>query len=205
VTRGHPGPPGAGSPHRPALEALGLAPTALGPLAAYLDLLAAWNARVNLTGARTPLERVRVLVEPALNLAPYLVVGSVLDIGSGNGSPGLILAVLQPHRPVTLLEPRLRRWAFLKEAVRVVGRPGTRVLRICHREYHGPAARNVLVRGLLLAPATLAPLLESSGQLLMSGPPRPCGEALAWQGCVGAAPLRFQRYCRSGVPRETLR
>ena len=180
-----------------------MSPDAAGPLAAYLDLLAAWNARVNLTGARTPRERVRVLVEPALRLAPHLTAGSVLDVGSGNGSPGLVLAVLQPHRQVTLLEPRLRRWAFLKEAVRAVGRLETRVLRIRHQEYVGPAARNVLVRGLRLAPDSLVPLLESGGQLLMSGPPRPCGNALAWQGCVGTEPLRFQRYCRRGVPRET--
>ena len=52
----------AASEHRGALEALGLGEGAASRLAAYLDTLAAWSRRVNLTGARTPAERVRLLV-----------------------------------------------------------------------------------------------------------------------------------------------
>jgi 16S rRNA (guanine527-N7)-methyltransferase len=82
----------------------------------YLDLVAAWNPRVNLTGARTAAERVAVLVGPVAPVAEALHPGLLLDVGSGNGSPGLVLALLRPDLPVTLLEPRQRRWAFLREA-----------------------------------------------------------------------------------------
>ena len=60
----------APSAHRPPLEALGLAGVPADRLGRYLDLLASWSARVNLTGARTPAERVLLLVAPVLPAAP---------------------------------------------------------------------------------------------------------------------------------------
>jgi 16S rRNA (guanine527-N7)-methyltransferase len=196
--------PPQASPHQPALARLGLAEPARAALARYLDLLAAWSARVNLTGARTPAERVRVLVEPVLPLAALLEPGAVLDIGSGNGSPGLVLAALRPVGPLTLLEPRQRRWAFLREAARAMGVAEPLVLRLRYQDYAGPPARNVLVRGLRLEPAALAGLVEEGGQLLLGGP-RPAGSGaapLAWAGRVGSAPFAFQLY-RRAVPRGT--
>ena len=61
--------------------------------------------------AATPAERVHILVGEALPLVPWLEPGPLIDVGSGNGSPGLVLAVLGPVEDVTLLEPRQRRWA----------------------------------------------------------------------------------------------
>jgi 16S rRNA (guanine527-N7)-methyltransferase len=138
-------------------------------LARYLDLLAAWSARVNLTGARGAEERVRLLVEPALSALPLLGEG-LLDVGSGNGSPGLVLALLRPALPVTLLEPRLKRWAFLREAARAAARPDIEVLRQRHDQYQGPPAATVTVRALALAPADLAPLVRPAGRLIVFGP-----------------------------------
>lgn len=137
-------------------------------LARYLDLLAAWNERVNLTGARGPAERVRVLVAPALRLLPLLVPGRLLDVGSGNGSPGLVLALLDPAREVTLLEPRQRRWAFLREAARACGRGDVQVLRVRHDAYPGAPAANVTLRGLRLPSRALARLVAPGGLVLLS-------------------------------------
>ena len=135
-------PEGVSAPRGGRSAALGLEPApARERLASYLDLLAAWGARVNLTGARTPGERVRVLVAPVLPAAT-LVVGRLLDIGSGNGSPGLVLALLRPELPVTLLEPRARRWAFLREAARAGGRPDVEVLRARHDDIRRPRRRH---------------------------------------------------------------
>ena len=86
------------SEHRAPLEALGLEGPALGRLAAYLDTLAAWSPRVNLTGARTPIERVRWLVADVVAAAHLPAPGRLIDVGSGNGTPGLVLA-LAPRRP----------------------------------------------------------------------------------------------------------
>ena len=103
--------PGA---HRTDLEALGLAGPPADGLSRYLDLLAAWSARVNLTGARTPADRVGLLVAPVLPAAALPGPGRLIDVGSGNGSPGLVLALLRPDLPVTLLS-RARSAFFLRE------------------------------------------------------------------------------------------
>jgi 16S rRNA (guanine527-N7)-methyltransferase len=176
-------------PHAAALQRLGLAGTAAASLEAYLDVLAAWAPRVNLTGARTAEERVATLVAPVLPAVPLLGDGLLLDVGSGNGSPGLVLALLRPELPVTLLEPRLKRWAFLREAARAAGRT-VRVERARHDQYAGPPAATVTVRALALAPAELAPLAAPGGRLLVFGArpaaaapwteePAPPGAALA--------------------------
>jgi 16S rRNA (guanine527-N7)-methyltransferase len=155
--------------HAPALRALGLHEEAVAALARYLDLLASWSVRVNLTGASTPAARVGTLVAEVLPAAGLLEPGSLLDVGSGNGSPGLVLAVVRPELPATLLEPRARRWAFLLEAARAVGRPDIRVLRLRHDAYAGPPARNLTLRGLALPLADLGRLVEEGGRLLVFG------------------------------------
>jgi 16S rRNA (guanine527-N7)-methyltransferase len=167
------------TPHASALAALGVEGPPRERLAAYLDQVAAWSPRVNLTGARSAEERARILVEPVLGAASF-VAGRLLDIGSGNGSPGLVLALLRPELSVTLLEPRLKRWAFLRDAARAVGRSQLEVLRARHDEYAGPPAATVTVRALALAPDDLAPLVVPGGQLLVFGPrpePGPAFEA----------------------------
>lgn len=140
-------------------------------LRAYLDLLAAWSPRVNLTGARTPEERVATLVAPVLPLASLVPEGRVLDLGSGNGSPGLVLALLRPELVVTLVEPRMRRVAFLREAARAAGREDVTVFRGRHDEYPGPPAGTVLIRALSLPLSALAPLTDPGGLVVVVGRP----------------------------------
>lgn len=157
------------NPHARALAALGVEGAARDRLAIYLDQIAAWSARVNLTGARTAEERVRILVGPVLAAGP-LATRRILDVGSGNGSPGLVLGLLRPELGVTLLEPRLKRWAFLREVARATGRDGMEVLRARHDEYAGPPSETVTVRALALPLADLAPLVVPGGRLLIFGP-----------------------------------
>jgi 16S rRNA G527 N7-methylase RsmG len=159
--------------HEPHLAALDLPARDVGALSRYLDLLAAWNARVNLSGARTAEARVAILVAPVLAVAPLLDPGLLLDIGSGNGSPGLVLAALRPDLPVILLEPRQRRWAFLREAARVVGRADVDVKRARHDGYAGPPAQTVSLRALALPLREIAPLVAPGGRVLSWGPPWP--------------------------------
>lgn len=155
--------------HREALARLGLPRGQAAALGAYLDLLEAWAHRVNLTGARSPEERVDLLVAPALFLLPLLEPGPLLDVGSGNGSPGLVLALLAPQHPVTLLEPRVRRWAFLREAARAAGRADIKVLRLRHDGYRGAPAQTVTLRALRLPLKELAPLVRDGGRVLVLG------------------------------------
>jgi 16S rRNA (guanine527-N7)-methyltransferase len=157
------------SPHRVPLEALHLDEPAVARLAVYLDAVAAWGRRINLTGARTAEERVKRLVADVLPVHALPEPGSLLDVGSGNGSPGLVLALLRDDLTVTLLEPRARRWAFLREAVRVSGRAGVGVLRSRHDTYSGAPACTVTVRALVLPLPELAPLVEPEGRVVVLG------------------------------------
>jgi 16S rRNA (guanine527-N7)-methyltransferase len=157
--------------HRDGLAALGLDSPVADRLTRYLDLLASWSRRVNLTGARTPGERLARLVAPVLPVAPLLVPGRLLDIGSGNGSPGLVLALLRDDLAVTLLEPRQRRWAFLREAARAGGRPDVEVLRVRHDGYAGPRVQTVTLRALALPLAALLPLVAPGGRVVVWGCP----------------------------------
>ena len=177
------------------LGRLALPPRAIVPLTAYLDHLDAWARRVNLTGARTPEERVDLLVRDVAPLAEALLPGRLLDVGSGNGSPGLVLAALRPDLQAVLLEPRQRRWAFLREAARAMGRPDVEVLRARHDQYAGPPAENVLVRALALPLAQLAPLVAPGGRLLVLG--RPAAGACAELEPPQAQPGRAWSYRRS--------
>jgi 16S rRNA (guanine527-N7)-methyltransferase len=152
----------------------------------YLDLLASWSGRVNLTGASTPADRVRVLVAPVLPALRLLGPGALLDVGSGNGSPGLVLSLLEPGRAATLLEPRAKRWAFLREAARAAGREDVRVLRQRHDGYDGAPVANVTLRGLRLPLSALEPLVEEGGRVLAFGTPP--GPEAGWRGVPAMGP-----------------
>lgn len=89
------------------------------PLAvAYAELLAGAGVERGLIGPR---EVDRLWTRHLLNcavLADELPAGAaVLDVGSGAGLPGIVLAVRRPDLRVTLLEPMLRRVTFLEQAV----------------------------------------------------------------------------------------
>ncbi|MGD8896904.1 MAG: class I SAM-dependent methyltransferase [Acidobacteriota bacterium] len=178
----------------------------MGRLTAYLDTLAEWGRRVNLTGARTPGERVTRLIARVLPAARVPLSGSLLDVGSGNGSPGLVIALLREDLQVTLLEPRTRRWAFLREAARRAGRADIRVLRARHDTYPGPPARTVMLRALVVPLPELAPLVEPEGLLVVLG--RRPGLAGPFEPEPPMHPPRedlhiFRRSPREGVSRET--
>lgn len=124
---------------------------------------------MNLTGARTPEQRVNRLVSGVLAVARWVEPGRLIDVGSGNGSPGVVIALLREDVEVTLLEPRRRRWAFLREVCRDLGRADLAVL--CQR-HDGPPlapARTVTIRALAIPPRQLAPLVQDGGRLVVMG------------------------------------
>ena len=110
-----------------------------------------------------------MLVQDVLAAAPLVPGGRLIDVGSGNGSPGLVLALLRDDVEATLLEPRARRWAFLREAARAAGRSGVRVLRLRHDVYPGPPADSVTLRALALPLAELRALVAPGGRVLVFG------------------------------------
>lgn len=107
----------AGSPLSPALAF---------QLEQYFSLLAKWNAKINLTAfnLQEPKDEAfdRLLVEP-LVAAQHLPVHatSIIDIGSGSGSPAIPLRLAAPHVRLTMVEAKTRKAVFLLEASRHLG------------------------------------------------------------------------------------
>jgi 16S rRNA (guanine527-N7)-methyltransferase len=98
----------------------------LARLSAYLQLLARWNRRINLTAL--PLDPPiassidRLLIEPAQGARFVRSSDRVaMDIGSGGGSPAVPIKIFAPALRMTMVESRGRKAAFLREAVRHLG------------------------------------------------------------------------------------
>ena len=93
-------------------------------LVAYAELLERWSARHNLVHYDDRRELVERHIADALVAAPQLAgSGSLIDIGSGAGLPGVPLLVAQPLWRGLLLEPRQKRWAFLRLVIRELDLP----------------------------------------------------------------------------------
>jgi 16S rRNA (guanine527-N7)-methyltransferase len=111
---------------RRGLELLGL-PLADGQVAGlvrYCLELSKWNRKVNLIAKNTPLpEIIDKHFLDSLTLIPVLDRllpdgGTLLDVGSGAGFPGLAVKIARPNWRITLLEPRERRVVFLRHIIR---------------------------------------------------------------------------------------
>jgi 16S rRNA (guanine527-N7)-methyltransferase len=105
--------------------------------------------------------------------------GDVVDLGSGGGVPGLVLAQRWPGARVQLVDSSVRRCAWLRGAVERLGRPGCRVVEgraedLARDERFRAVADLVVARG-FGAPAVVAEiggaLVRTGGHLLVSEPP----------------------------------
>src|SRR3989475_6218063 len=104
-------------------------------LARFLDLLAVWNRRIHLTGARGLPSLVRNHAVDSLAPAAHMPrTGLVIDVGSGAGFPGIVLACLRPDLEMALIESRRRRASFLREAIRTLPLPAARVFEMRAQE-----------------------------------------------------------------------
>jgi 16S rRNA (guanine527-N7)-methyltransferase len=112
-------------------------------LEAFAALLVAWSARINLIGRSTLDDLWRRHFLDSAQLLPLIPLGTqnLIDLGSGAGFPGLVLAVLGVPG-VELVEADSRKAAFLREAARVTGTAVT--IRACRIEAVPPQARDIV-------------------------------------------------------------
>lgn len=124
----------------------------------WLDRLAEWNARIDLTAARSEEELVDLMLADALELAPHMPQGArVVDVGSGAGAPGLALALLRPDLRMTLVEPLGKRASFLRTVVGLLGDPGLPRRSISVEPVRGDAVAGRKAWDVAVSRATLAP------------------------------------------------
>lgn len=118
-------------------RALGVScqPEALARLGRYYEELCRWNRKTNLVSARaTPEALLELHFLDSLTLLPVVDEQllkrehtRLLDIGSGAGFPGLVLAAARPALSVHLVEPRAKRALFLRHMTRTLAAKNTRV------------------------------------------------------------------------------
>lgn len=138
---------------------------------AFRDLLLAEGERRGLIGPR---EGARLWERHLLNSAavvPFLPAGDVIDVGSGAGLPGLVIAAMLPEREVVLVETMERRAQWLAEAAERLDLARVRVIRARAETLHGTeTAAAVTARAVAPLPKLARwcePLLAPGGAMLL--------------------------------------
>ncbi|WP_110649695.1 16S rRNA (guanine(527)-N(7))-methyltransferase RsmG [Salinicola peritrichatus] len=90
-------------------------------LLALLGLLHKWNRAYNLTAVRSPEAMVARHLLDSASVAFAVHGPTLLDVGSGPGFPGLVLAILDPELEVTLLDSNGKKVRFQRQAVMELG------------------------------------------------------------------------------------
>lgn len=142
-------------------------------LLALLDLLLAWNRRLNLTAIAEPLAVVRKHFLDSLTVQPWIKGPRVLDLGTGAGFPGLPLAIVNPTLEFVLIDGTAKKLEFVREAARALGLDNVAAVHARAENYSGARATTVVAR----AVAELAELCRWAAKLLAPG-----GRLLAMKG-----------------------
>ena len=159
----------------PPPEAAGIFGPALPLAERYAALLAGPGVERGLLGPR---EAERLWDRHLLNCAVLAALvphpATLVDIGSGAGLPGLVLALLLPDVTITLVEPMARRISFLEECVEALALANVSLCRARAEEVHGQFAADVVTA------RAVAPLDRLAGLALPLA--RPGGIVLAVKG-----------------------
>jgi 16S rRNA (guanine527-N7)-methyltransferase len=82
----------------------------------YLELLQRWNKVHNLTAVRDPGDMVTLHLLDSLVVLPFIKVKHLLDVGSGAGFPGIVLAICLPELQVTTVDSVQKKATFMRQA-----------------------------------------------------------------------------------------
>jgi 16S rRNA (guanine527-N7)-methyltransferase len=195
-------------------------------LAAFHALLSRWNQKINLTSLADPDESIdRLILEPLLaarHISPAAT--RFMDVGSGGGSPAIPLKLALPHLKLTMVEAKVRKSAFLREASRQLGLAATDVetTRVeellaqprLHESFDLITMRAVRIEGRMLN--TIQAFLKPGGRvLLFRGPHGPAEPMvvppLQWvethpllDSLQSRVTILEKRIIRASVPRGTM-
>lgn len=105
------------------LRETGVSRETLDRLQAYWGLLEKWQKSINLVGPSTLGDPWRRHLLDSAQLAPLVPRGThrLIDMGSGAGFPGMVLAIMGVAEHVTLIDSDQRKSVFLREAARITG------------------------------------------------------------------------------------
>ena len=145
-------------------------------LARYVALLAQWNRAYNLTAVRDPFAMIDRHVLDSLTALDFLVGARLLDVGTGAGLPGLVLAVVRPDVRCTLLDPVRKKTRFCAHAAMTLGLDNVEIASERLAAHRPPHRYSTVISRAALSIADLVagalPVLDAPGRIVaMKGPP----------------------------------
>ncbi len=94
---------------------LNLSDQMIDQLMVYLNLIEKWNRVYNLTAIRERDEMIKLHFLDSLSILNYVEMEHVLDVGSGAGFPGIVLAITKPELKVTVMDSVNKKTTFMQQ------------------------------------------------------------------------------------------
>lgn len=157
----------------------------------YISLLQKWNKVYNLTAVREPENMLYQHLLDSLAILHYIGAGRLLDVGTGGGLPGIVLAIAKPELDVTLLDSNQKKTTFLRQACIELGLKNVKVECMRVDDFQPSAAFDMVISR---AFSDLAEFVRLSARLCRSG-----GVLLAMKGVyphdeLAHLPAQFQQH-----------
>lgn len=94
----------------------------------YMALMQKWNKVYNLTAVRDAQDMLVLHVLDSLSVLPFIQSGNLLDVGSGGGLPGLIVAIARPDVQVTTIDTVQKKAIFMRQVKAELGLENVHVI-----------------------------------------------------------------------------
>ena len=112
----------------------------------YLGLFQKWNKAYNLTAIREPQSMVDLHLLDSLAVHPYVQeANTIIDVGTGPGLPGVVLAIMNPHKQFTLLDSNGKKTRFLFQARTALQLENLTIVNDRVEAYHPPQPFDMIV------------------------------------------------------------
>lgn len=146
-----------------AFYGLSLSDDQVAQLLAYHQLMIKWNKAYNLTAIRDPEQMIQRHLIDSLSIVKYIQGQRFIDVGTGGGLPGIVMAIIFPEREWDLLDSNGKKTRFLFQVKTELNLDNV-IIHHCRVEEHHP--KNLYDGVLSRAFATLLDMVNGSHQLL---------------------------------------
>lgn len=160
-------------------------------LLAYLGLLHKWNKVYNLTAVRDPLEMVTLHLLDSLSVLPHVNSKNLLDVGSGGGLPGIVLAICKPGLQVTTIDTVQKKAIFMRQ---VKGELGLDNLSVVHARVENFQPSEPFELVISRAFSEIALFIQLTKHLIAKN-----GQWLAMKGMMPSGELGSLSVCQSNI------